>query len=133
MPAPYNNIYCILYQARHATLLFLRNTVRMKKIKTLLLLGAFNAVQASPLLAQAATGSLSQGASSALGIVMLIGFLFGTLCVIGGGFAIRRGDTDAGKLSIIGGLIIAGAPVIVKALFTAFGNGTSTVDVGTFQ
>ena len=85
-----------------------------------------------PILAQS-SGSLSSGASSALGIVMLIGFLFGTLCVIGGGFAIRRGDTDAGKLSIIGGLIIAGAPVIVKALFTAFGIGSSTVDVGQFQ
>jgi len=88
----------------------------------------------TPILAQAAGGtSLTSAASSALGIVMLIGFLFGTLCVIGGGFAIRRGDTDAGKLSIIGGLIIAGAPVIVKALFTAFGNSGSTVDVGTFQ
>ena len=87
----------------------------------------------APILAQTTTGSLSSGASSALGIVMLIGFLFGTLCVIGGGFAIRRGDTDAGKLSIIGGLIIAGAPVIVKALFTAFGNSGSTVDVGSFQ
>ena len=85
-----------------------------------------------PLLAQAA-GSLSQGASQALGIVMLIGFIFGTICVVGGGFAIRRGDTDAGKLSVIGGLIIAGAPVIVKALFTAFGIGSSTVDVGAFQ
>ena len=61
-----------------------------------------------------------------MGIVMLIGFIFGTICVVGGGFAIRRGDTDAGKLSIIGGLIIAGAPVIVKALFTAFGLGGST-------
>jgi hypothetical protein len=77
--------------------------------------------------------SLVEGISSALGIVMLIGFIFGTICVIGGGFAIRRGDTDSGKLSIIGGLIIAGAPVIVKALFVAFGLGTSTVDVGTFQ
>lgn len=64
---------------------------------------------------------------------MLIGFLFGTLCVISGGFAIRRGDADSGKMSIIGGLIIAGAPVIVKALFTAFGVGSSAVDVGTFQ
>jgi hypothetical protein len=64
---------------------------------------------------------------------MLFGFIFGTVCVIGGGFAIRRGDADAGKLSIIGGLIIAGAPVIVKALFTAFGLGSSAVDVGTFQ
>jgi hypothetical protein len=86
----------------------------------------------APILAQAQT-SLSSGASSALGIVMLIGFIFGTICVIGGGFAIRRGDSDTGKMSIIGGLIIAGAPVIVKALFTAFGVGNSTVDVGSFQ
>jgi hypothetical protein len=86
----------------------------------------------APILAQAQT-SLSSGASSALGIVMLIGFIFGTICVIGGGFAIRRGDADTGKMSIIGGLIIAGAPVIVKALFTAFGVGNSTVDVGSFQ
>jgi hypothetical protein len=89
-------------------------------------------LRAMPVLAQAA-GGLAQGASQALGIVMLIGFIFGTICVVGGGFAIRRGDTDAGKLSIIGGLIIAGAPVIVKALFTAFGLGGSTVDVGAFQ
>ena len=71
----------------------------------------------TPILAQAA-GSLSEGASKAMGIVMLIGFIFGTIAVIGGGFQIRRGDADAGKLSIIGGLIIAGAPVIVRALFT---------------
>jgi len=63
----------------------------------------------TPIFAQAA-GGLAQGASKAMGIVMLIGFIFGTICVVGGGFAIRRGDTDAGKLSIIGGLIIAGAP-----------------------
>jgi hypothetical protein len=99
---------------------------RMKIISQMTLAG-FN-----PILAQA-TGSLSSGASSALGIVMLIGFIFGTICVVGGGFAIRRGDADTGKLSIIGGLIIAGAPVIVKALFTAFGIGASTVDVGTFN
>jgi hypothetical protein len=54
----------------------------------------------TPILAQT-TGSLSSGASSALGIVMLIGFIFGTICVVGGGFAIRRGDADTGKLSII--------------------------------
>ncbi|MBA3833974.1 MAG: hypothetical protein H0X34_19215 [Chthoniobacterales bacterium] len=90
------------------------------------------AVNFLPILAQT-TGDLAGGASKALGIVMLIGFIFGTICVIGGGFAIRRGDTDAGKLSIIGGLIIAGAPVIVKALFTAFGIDSSTVDVGPFQ
>jgi hypothetical protein len=89
-------------------------------------------LRAMPVLAQAG-GGLSEGASQAMGIVMLIGFIFGTICVVGGGFAIRRGDTDAGKLSIIGGLIIAGAPVIVKALFTSFGLEGSTVDVGAFQ
>ena len=86
-------------------------------------------IQSSPVLAQIG-GGLQEGASRAMGIVMLIGFIFGTICVIGGGFAIRRGDTDAGKLSIIGGLIIAGAPVIVRALFAAFGNEGATVEVG---
>jgi hypothetical protein len=81
-----------------------------------------------PILAQAT--DLSSGMSSALNIVMLIGFLFGVVCVISGGFAIRRGDADSGKMSIIGGLIIAGAPIIVKALFTAFGNQGATVDMG---
>ena len=95
-------------------------------MKTLLLA---TTVRIAPIIA----ATLVEGISSALGIVMLIGFIFGTLCVISGGFSIRRGDTDSGKLSIIGGLIIAGAPVIVKALFVAFGLGTSTVDVGSFQ
>jgi hypothetical protein len=84
-----------------------------------------------PILAQAT--DLSSGMSSALNIVMLIAFIFGVVCVISGGFAIRRGDADAGKMSIIGGLIIAGAPVIVKALFSAFGNSAATVDMGAAQ
>jgi hypothetical protein len=102
------------------------HAVKHRYMKTLL------AKSFIPLLAQT-SGGLAQGASKAMGIVMLIGFIFGTICVVGGGFAIRRGDTDAGKLSIIGGLIIAGAPIIVKALFTAFGLDSSTVDVGAFQ
>jgi hypothetical protein len=105
----------------------IRDAVKRRHMKTLLV------KQFLPLLAQASGGGLAQGASKAMGIVMLIGFIFGTICVVGGGFAIRRGDTDAGKLSIIGGLIIAGAPIIVKALFTAFGLDSSTVDVGSFQ
>jgi hypothetical protein len=104
-----------------------RRAVKRLHMKILL------AKQFLPILAQAGGGGLAQGASKALGIVMLFGFIFGTVCVVGGGFAIRRGDTDSGKLSIIGGLIIAGAPVIVKALFTAFGIDSSTVEVGPFQ
>ena len=96
-------------------------------MKTTLLLASF--IKLAPMLAQT---DLQSGLSSALNVVMLIGFIFGVVCVISGGFAIRRGDADAGKMSIIGGLIIAGAPVIVKALFAAFGNSNSTVDVGGF-
>jgi hypothetical protein len=97
-------------------------------MKTELYLASF--IKLAPLLAQST--DLQSGLSSALNVIMLIGFIFGVVCVIGGGFAIRRGDTDAGKMSIVGGLIIAGAPVIVKALFAAFGNSNSTVDVGGF-
>ena len=86
----------------------------------------------TPILAQSQT-SLSGGASSALGIVMLIGFLFGTLCVISGGFAIRRGDVDQGKMSIIGGAIIAAAPAVIFAFFKIFGlDANSAVGVGNF-
>ena len=57
----------------------------------------------APLLAQT-SGSLAEGASKAMGIVMLIGFIFGTICVIGGGFSIRRGDADdrVGRLLDLG-------------------------------
>ncbi|MDE3067895.1 MAG: hypothetical protein KGJ60_10145 [Verrucomicrobiota bacterium] len=97
-------------------------------MRTKLYLASF--IKLAPVLAQST--DLQSGLSSALNVIMLIGFIFGVVCVIGGGFAIRRGDTDAGKMSIVGGLIIAGAPVIVKALFAAFGNSNSTVDVGGF-
>lgn len=112
-------------------------TVRMGSCKTVRMNTdtIFLTTRIMSVLAQASSGGgdLAQGASQALGIVMLIGFIFGIICVIGGGFAIRRGDADTGKLSIVGGLIIAGAPVIVKALFTAFGLGGSTVDIGSFH
>ena len=55
----------------------------------------FSSLRAMPILAQAAAGGLAEGASKAMGIVMLIGFIFGTICVVGGGFAIRRGDIQA--------------------------------------
>jgi hypothetical protein len=67
-------------------------------------------LRAMPILAQAA-GGLAEGASKAWHDAHRFHLRHhlrrGAICV-------RRGDTDAGKLSIIGGLIIAGAPVIVK-------------------
>jgi hypothetical protein len=39
---------------------------------------------------------------------MMFGFVLGISAVIYGGFAIRRGDVDQGKMSIIGGAISRG-------------------------
>ena len=61
------------------------------------------------------------------------GFVLGISCVIYGGFAIRRGDVDQGKMSIIGGAIIAAAPAVIFAFFKIFGlDANSAVGVGNF-
>lgn len=64
---------------------------------------------------------------------MMFGFVLGISSVIYGGFAVRRGDVDQGKMSIIGGVIIAAAPAIVFAFFKIFGlDSNSAVGVGSF-
>jgi hypothetical protein len=76
---------------------------------------------------------LKTGLSNSLAVIMMFGFVLGVSCVIYGGFAIRRGDVDQGKMSIIGGLIIAAAPAVVYAFYTIFGlNSNSAVGVGNF-
>ncbi len=53
--------------------------------------------------------------------------------VDGVSFAIRRGDVDQGKMSIIGGAIIAAAPAVIFAFFKIFGlDANSAVGVGNF-
>ena len=76
---------------------------------------------------------LKTGISNSLAVIMMFGFVLGISCVIYGGFAIRRGDVDQGKMSIIGGAIIAAAPAVVYAFYTIFGlNTNSAVGIGTF-
>ena len=76
---------------------------------------------------------LKTGISNTLAVIMMFGFVLGIAAVIAGGFAIRRGDVDQGKLSIIGGAIIAAAPAIAFAFFKIFGiDSNSTVGVGQF-
>ena len=53
-----------------------------------------------------------------------------SVVIAGGGMAIRGGRAEEGKMANVGGLIIAGAPAILKALFTAFGLSGSSVSVG---
>ena len=76
---------------------------------------------------------LKTGISNSLAVIMLFGFVLGIAAVIAGGFAIRRGDVDTGKLSIIGGAVIAAAPAIAFAFFKIFGlDSNATVGVGGF-
>jgi hypothetical protein len=76
---------------------------------------------------------LKTGISNSLAVIMMFGFVLGIFSVIYGGFAIRRGDIDQGKMSIIGGAIIAAAPAVVFAFYKIFGlDSNSAVGVGNF-
>ena len=76
---------------------------------------------------------LKTGISNSLAVIMMFGFVLGIASVIYGGFAIRRGDVDQGKMSIIGGAIIAAAPAVVFAFFKIFGiDANSGVGIGNF-
>ena len=108
--------------------------------KTLARLRAFGIVVAilllnsSSLFAQAfGSTELKTGISNTLAVIMLFGFVLGIAAVIAGGFAIRRGDVDQGKMSIIGGAIIAAAPAVIFAFYKIFGiDGNSSVGIGNF-
>ncbi|HVT94077.1 MAG TPA: hypothetical protein VG897_14630 [Terriglobales bacterium] len=74
---------------------------------------------ATPVLAQIPQ-SLKTGFSSALGILFLVGFIWGVITIWGGAQKLKNGDSE-GKMGIVSGIIIAGAAAIMTALFAIFG------------
>ena len=72
------------------------------------------------LLAQA-TNDLSTQIGQVLNLLMEFGFLFGVIIIIAGALAIRRGDSEMGKMGIVAGAIIAAAPAIMRLLYHVFG------------
>ena len=104
------------------------------RLSSLLVAAAILALNTLPASAQAFSSTeLKTGISNSLAVIMMFGFVLGIACVIYGGFAIRRGDVDQGKMSIIGGAIIAAAPAVIFAFFKIFGiDGNSSVGVGNF-
>ena len=58
---------------------------------------------------------------SGMGIVMMIGFFIGVVLIISGAWQIKQGNADQGKLSIIGGIIIAAAVGIMSFFFGSAG------------
>ncbi len=106
------------------------------RLRSLLAVAALLALNVLPAFAQSSTFNstdLKTGISNSLAVIMMFGFVLGISAVIYGGFAIRRGDVDQGKMSIIGGAIIAAAPAVVYAFYKIFGLDTnSAVGVGSF-
>ncbi len=120
--------------------LFIPKPLVLKKmparLRPLLTVAALLALNTLPAFAQG-TGfgstDLKTGISNSLAVIMMFGFVLGISSVIYGGFAIRRGDVDQGKMSIIGGAIIAAAPAVVYAFYKIFGlDANSAVGVGSF-
>ena len=104
------------------------------RLPSLLAVAVFLTLNATPAFAQAFSSTeLKTGISNSLAVIMMFGFVLGIAAVIYGGFAIRRGDVDQGKMSIIGGAIIAAAPAAVFAFYKIFGiDANSAVGVGNF-
>jgi len=115
---------------------FIKQTSRKirSRLPAILMAAAILTLNAMPAFAQAFNSTeLKTGISNSLAVIMMFGFVLGIACVIYGGFAIRRGDVDQGKMSIIGGAIIAAAPAVIFAFYKIFGiDGNSSVGVGNF-
>ena len=104
------------------------------RLRCTLLVAGMLLLHSAPAFAQAFDSTtLKTGISNSLAVIMMFGFVLGIAAVIAGGFAIRRGDVDQGKISIIGGAIIAAAPAVIYAFYTIFGiEDNSSVGVGNF-
>lgn len=70
-------------------------------------------------LAQAAP-SVKDAFGLGLGLLFMVGFIWGVINIWGGADKMKRGDAD-GKMGIVSGIIIAGAATIMGALFAIFG------------
>jgi hypothetical protein len=111
----------------------LKIVLRLRPLLTVAALFALNTVSAFAQSTTFNSTDLKTGISNSLAVIMMFGFVLGIFSVIYGGFAIRRGDVDQGKMSILGGAIIAAAPAAVYAFYKIFGlDSSSAVGVGTF-
>ena len=107
----------------------------LSRLSSLLVVAAILALNTLPASAQVFSATeLKTGSSNSMAVIMMFGFVLGICRVNYGGFAIWRGDVDQGKMSIIGGAIIAAAPAVIFAFFKIFGiDGNSSVGIGIFD
>ncbi|MFA7344080.1 MAG: hypothetical protein WC003_07230 [Terrimicrobiaceae bacterium] len=74
-----------------------------------------------------AAGSLDGALSEGLGIIAKFLFIIAVVVIAHGGWQVRTGNADMGKMSIVGGLLLGLAVLIAEALFTAGGMPTISV------
>ncbi|MCM8540632.1 MAG: hypothetical protein NE328_10185 [Lentisphaeraceae bacterium] len=65
---------------------------------------------------------------SGLGVIMALAFIIGVVLIISGAWQIKQGNADQGKLSIIGGVIIAAAVSIMAFFYAAAELDGSAID-----
>ena len=75
------------------------------------------------LLAAALDGALSEG----LGIIARFLYIIAVVVIAHGGWQVRSGNADMGKMSIVGGLLLGLSVVIAEALFNAGGLPTISI------
>jgi hypothetical protein len=71
--------------------------------------------------------SLDGAMSEGLGIIAKFLFIIAVVVVAHGGWQVRSGNADMGKMSIVGGLLLGLAVLIAEALFNAGGMPTITI------
>ncbi|WP_084442111.1 hypothetical protein OH491_19160 [Termitidicoccus mucosus] len=72
-----------------------------------------------PIMAQVPS-QVKTGFQYGLGLLFMIGFIWGVINIWGGADRLKKGDAD-GKMGIVSGIIIAGAAAIMAAMFYIFG------------
>ncbi len=71
-----------------------------------------------------AQASLDGAMSEGLGIIAKFLFIIAVIVIAHGGWQVRSGNADMGKMSIVGGLLLGLAVLIAEALFNAGGMPT---------
>jgi len=74
-----------------------------------------------------AQASLDGAMSEGLGIIARFLFIIAVIVIAHGGWQIRSGNADQGKMSIVGGLLLGLSVVIAEALFNAGGMPTISI------
>ena len=71
--------------------------------------------------------SLDGAMSEGLGIIAKFLLIIAVVVIAHGGWQVRSGNADMGKMSIVGGLLLGLSVLIAEALFNAGGMPTITI------